>query len=77
MAIQMDPIDHMNTPSWGSKAARVAYRQQQGDLVSQGGIRDALAIESKALRRLFGSKYNQAILQALKYGKAAGYLNKR
>lgn len=75
-AIQMDPLEHRQTSSWGRSAAAQAYRQQIKELIDAGRMRDAMAVEIKDVRRLFGTKYIPAIREMLDYAKNAGYLNK-
>jgi RHS repeat-associated protein len=75
-AIQMDPFDHMQTASWGRGAADV-WRQQQGALMRAGQMRDALTAAIKDIRGQFGSKYNSAIQEAIRYARGAGWIDKR
>lgn len=53
-----------------------SYRQGIKSLVDSGKMRDAMAVEIRDIRGLFGAKYNSAINEMLEYGKNAGYLNK-
>jgi RHS repeat-associated protein len=74
-AIQMEVLDHRATSSFGRGGA--AYRQNVGELIEEGSMRDAMAVEIQDIRSRFGTKYNSAIQQMLEYAKGAGYLNKK
>jgi hypothetical protein len=67
----MEPPDHLNTSSHGSKGlAGAQYRSQVEDLIKQGKMRDAMALEIKDVRRIAGVKYNQAIREMSDYAKS-------
>lgn len=76
-AIQMEPVDHRITASWGWTKDSIPWRQQQGALIKAGRMRDALVMAINDIRSKFGSKYNSAIQEAIQYAKAAGYLNRK
>ena len=71
-AIQMDKADHALTSSYGSSNAAKAYRSE----VAGMSPRDAMAREIRDVRRIGGTKYNQATREMLDYAKQSGYLNK-
>ncbi len=73
-AIQMDRPDHYQTSSWGTKGR--AYRAQLKELIKTGRMRGAMARDIMDVKRLFGSKYNQAIQEMLEYARKLGILNK-
>jgi hypothetical protein len=45
-------------------------------MIESGNMRDAAAVDIWDIRSRFGTKYNSAIRQMLKYAKGAGYLKK-
>ena len=79
-AIQMERADHLETSSHGSKGVQAAeYRAKIEELIDKGEWRKALAEEIKDVRRVAGTKYNQAIKEMLEYArtlKEAGFLKK-
>jgi RHS repeat-associated protein len=74
-AIQMEQAEHALTSSYGNSAAAQAYRQEIGALIQQGRWRDAMAQEIRDVRRIAGSKYNQAVQQMLEYGRSIGVID--
>lgn len=66
-AIQMNKDDHKETASWGSSHAARAYREQQRELIQQGRWDEAVGMDVKDVRRLFGDKYDEALAQRADY----------
>ena len=64
-AIQMEPVDHRRTASWGSSAAAQRYRQQQLDLINQGRFDDAIQLDIDDVQDKFPNKYDEAILEMI------------
>ena len=79
-AIQMDPLDHRGTSSHGPGLESAQYRAEVQDLITQGRMRDAMAMEIRDVRRAAQSvsgdrtKYNPAVQQMLEYAKQQGYV---
>lgn len=75
-SIQMDRNDHLQTASWGSSGAAVAYRRQQESLMKGGkaGYYAALMMDITDVRKKFGDKYDGAIAQMLAWAKCKGYI---
>ena len=71
-AIQMDKADHELTSSYRSSNVAKAYRSE----IAGMSPRDAMAREIRDVRRISGTKYNQATREMLDYAKQRGYLNK-
>jgi hypothetical protein len=71
-AIQMDKADHALTSSFGSSSAAKAYRSE----IAGMSPRDAMAREIRDIRRIGGTKYNQATREMLDYAKRSGHLSK-
>ena len=73
-AIQMDPLDHVETSSNGPSKQAAFYRKTVGDLIKKKQWREAMTIEIKNVRKIVknsGSprKYNEAMLEMLEYFK--------
>ncbi len=68
----MDKADHALTSSYGSSNAAKAYRSENAGM----SPRDAMAHEIRDVRKIGGTKYNQATREMLDYAKQSGYLNK-
>jgi hypothetical protein len=81
-AIQMDPLDHRETSSWGSSTEAIEYRNDLKAMIDDGKMRDAMATEIRDVRRVARDfaeqprKYNEAMREMLDYAKKAGYLDK-
>ena len=79
-AIKMERVDHLLTSSHGSRAGSPAYRSNIEDLLSQGKVREVMAIEINDVRRaaMQGSgdlrKYNDGIREMLQYARGIGYV---
>lgn len=65
--ILMTTSDHMQTASWGSSSAAVAYRAQQLSLVKQGKYLAAMQMDIDDIHAKFGSRYNTAISRMWSY----------
>jgi len=74
-AIHMEEADHALTASYGSSATAQAYRKEIGALISEGRWRDAMALEIRDVRRVAGSKYNEAIQEMLEYARSTGIID--
>jgi hypothetical protein len=72
----MDALDHEQTSSYGYRSDASAYRAELKELIDAGRMRDAMAVEIRDIRRIAGSKYNEAIEEMLAYAKQAGFLPK-
>ncbi|MFC5921660.1 VENN motif pre-toxin domain-containing protein [Neisseria weixii] len=68
-AIQMEPGDHRLTQSYGRSPEAEAYRAKQKSLLNQGKLQEAIDMDVKDIRSKFGSKYDEAINEMLKYSK--------
>ncbi|ALU88908.1 hypothetical protein Hrubri_1703 [Herbaspirillum rubrisubalbicans M1] len=73
-AIQMDPLDHKNTSSYGYLKKAAFYRKTVGNLIKNKQWRKALAIEIRDVRKIAKKvgdqrKYNEAMLEMLEYFK--------
>jgi hypothetical protein len=66
-AIRMDTRDHRSTASWGSSTKAKAYRARQRRLIEQGRFHDAQQMDIDDIRGKFGSKYDDAIHDAIEY----------
>lgn len=66
-AIQMEPSDHRKTASYGGRAGspQQVYRDTQKELISQGKFDDAFLMDVDDIQSKFGSKYDNAILEAI------------
>ena len=79
-AIQMTRGDHLLTSSHGSRAGSAGYRSHIEDLLNQGRVREAMAIEIRDVRRaaLEGSgdmrKYNNALKEMLENARSIGFV---
>jgi hypothetical protein len=65
--IRMDRADHRATASCGSSKGAKAYRARQKRLIDQGHFLAAQQMDIDDVRAKFGSKYDDAIHQTLKY----------
>jgi hypothetical protein len=72
-AFQMDPDDHKEMSSTGNSRRAKAWRKKQQDLIDQGMLREAVQMDIDEARRLFGSKYDEAIEEMLDYITSIGY----
>ena len=66
-AIKMSPEDHAQTASFGHSKEAIAYQKKQAQLVGDGKFREALQMDIDDITSKFGSKYNKAIKEMLKY----------
>ena len=76
-AIQMEPVDHRRTSSYGGATAAVEYRAEVKELIGQGKWREAIAMEIRDVRRVAGAKYTAAIQEMLKHAESLGLLKKK
>jgi hypothetical protein len=73
-AIQMDPLDHIETSSNGYSKQATFYRTTVENLIKKKQWRKAMAIEIKDVRKIVKNagnprKYNEAMLEMLEYFK--------
>lgn len=79
-AVQMDPVDHRATSSYGGGRAAAQYRAQNAQMIQNGQYRDAMAREVRDVRRAASevsgdrTKYNQALQEMLDYARSSGQL---
>ncbi|MGH2773251.1 MAG: hypothetical protein ACRDIU_08975, partial [Actinomycetota bacterium] len=64
-AILMEIDDHRNTASFGNTPGASSYRLRQKGLIGAGRFDDAMQMDIDDVRGKFGSKYDEAILQAI------------
>jgi YD repeat-containing protein len=64
-AIQMEPGDHRKTASWGSSAEARAFRAEQGRLVGERRVDDAIQMGIDDVTGQFPGQYDAAILEAI------------
>jgi len=64
-AIQMEPVDHRRTASYGGGTNATNYRARQQELIDQGNFDDAFLMDVEDIQSKFGPKYDQAILDAM------------
>jgi hypothetical protein len=65
-AIQMDPIDHQATSSYGGRVHGPLYAPQRA-LLARGQTMAALLMDVAEVKAAFGSKYDGAIAQMMLY----------
>ncbi|WP_258398652.1 hypothetical protein [Herbaspirillum rubrisubalbicans] len=73
-AIQIDPLDHIDTSSYGYSKESASYRERVEKLIKKKQWRKAMVIEIRDVREIAkgaGSqrKYNEAMLEMLEYFK--------
>jgi flagellar biosynthesis regulator FlbT len=61
----MSKADHMLTSSWGNTPAAARYRAAQKSLIEAGRMDDAIQMDIDDIQSLFGSKYDEHILQMI------------
>lgn len=66
-AIKMEKDDHRQTASCGSSREAREYQAVQKELIDNGKFREALQMDIDDIREKFGSKYDEAISEMLKY----------
>lgn len=66
-SIQMGTANHKNTASWGNSLAAQEYRAKQAFLIENGMFKEAIQMDIDDIHSKFGSKYDSAILEMLKY----------
>jgi hypothetical protein len=66
--------DHRQTASCGRKPEAQAYRDRQKELINNGRVRDAMALDIRDVRSKFGKEYNREIQGMLNYAKRKNYL---
>jgi hypothetical protein len=65
-AVQMEIADHMETPSWGSRASSIQYRLEQEALIKQGKLAEAIQRDIDFVTKKFPGKYDEAIREMLR-----------
>lgn len=81
-AIQMTPVDHKKTLSYGNDKTSTLFREKQKQLIESGNMRGAMAREIWDVRRIAREggdvkKYNKAMQEMLEYAKKEKMLNKK
>lgn len=71
-SIAMTALDHEKTASYGNRAVAKRYREAQESLIKEGRFYDAQNMDIADVRKLFGSKYDDAIEQMLQYTRTKG-----
>lgn len=71
-SIAMTAVDHEKTASYGNWAVAKRYREAQERLIKEGRFSDAQNMDIADVRKLFGSKYDDAIEQMLQYTRTKG-----
>lgn len=66
-AVQINPLDHKLTGSYGSSKAAKQYRAAQQKLIDSGDFKGAFEMDVKDLRSKFGNKYDGAIEDTRQY----------
>lgn len=66
-AIKMEKADHRQTASCGSSREARDYQAAQKELIDSGKFREAQQMDIDDVREKFGSKYDGAISEMLKY----------
>lgn len=66
-AIKMEKIDHRQTASCGSSKEAREYQAAQKGLIDIGKFREAVQMDINDIHDKFGSKYDDAITEMLKY----------
>ncbi len=64
-AIKMDPEDHRLTASFGNSKEAINYRAEQAKLINEGKFMEAFQMDVDDLTSKFGTKYTEAIQQAM------------
>jgi RHS repeat-associated protein len=64
-SILMHEGDHLRTGSWGRSLEAQGYRQQQRALIESGRFDDAVQMDIDDIRSLYGTTYDEHILQMI------------
>jgi hypothetical protein len=64
-AMQMDYIDHRAVHSTGSAADSLLHRAHQNQLVANGQVRDAIALDIQDITRRFPGKYDDSLREMI------------
>ena len=64
-AIKISPEDHKLTASYGSSQEALEYQAKQASLISEGKFLEAFQMDVDDLTSKFGTKYTEAIQQAM------------
>ena len=73
-AIRMLKDDHKKTASYGSSSAAKAFRAKEEQFIKAGRFDKAMQLGIDDIRKLFGSKYDEAIEQMISYAISKGYI---
>jgi hypothetical protein len=60
-AVQMDKIDHRKVHTTGGSGNTKDHRKHQQELIENGQMRDAIALDILDIRARFGNKYDEGI----------------
>ncbi|MGE4483452.1 hypothetical protein [Acidocella sp.] len=71
-AIQMEPVDHRSTASYGRSPAAMAYQEKQAQLIKDGKLLDAAKMDIEDVKKIAERsgdphKYDEAIKEMQRY----------
>ena len=66
--------DHRKTSSYGSSTSAKEFRAKEEKLVKEGKFAEAMQLGINDIRKLFGTKYNDAIAEMISYAVSKGYI---
>lgn len=72
--IRMLKEDHRRTASYGRHASANQYRKKEQQLINAGKFAEAMQMEIDDVRKLFDSKYDDAIAEMISYAVSKGYV---
>lgn len=72
--IRMLTEDHKLTASYGSGPAAKEFRAKEEKLIQEGKFAEAMQLGINDIRKLFGTKYNDAIAEMISYAVSKGYI---
>lgn len=72
--IRMLTEDHKRTSSYGSSTAAKEFRAREEKLIKEGKFAEAMQLGINDVRKLFGTKYNDAIAEMISYAVSKGYI---
>lgn len=72
--IRMLTEDHRKTSSYGSSTSAKEFRAKEEKLVKEGKFAEAMPLGINDIRKLFGTKYNDAIAEMISYAVSKGYI---
>lgn len=72
--IRMLKADHQKTSSYGSSTSAQQFRAKEEQLIKDGKFSEAMQMGINDIRKLFGSKYDDAIAEMISYAVSKGYI---